>query len=167
MYLLLFLTTLGLPCCVGAFLPLWRSGTTLQWWCFSSHRLLLLWSPGSSACRLQYLWPTDLVAPWHVRSSRTRDQTHVPCISRQILNHWTTREVPKILFTLLEPLIFFFKRLREIWTFYSNTFTSQFSQFDLNGHEIASDLFFKVIKTSFVSSSSAKRLLVYNFTFLT
>ena len=27
-------------------------------------------------------------------SSRTRDRTHVPCIGRQILNHWTTREVP-------------------------------------------------------------------------
>ena len=23
----------------------------------------------------------------------TRDQTHVPCIGRQILNHWTTREI--------------------------------------------------------------------------
>ena len=28
-------------------------------------------------------------------SSPTRDQTHVPCIGRQILNHWTTREVPR------------------------------------------------------------------------
>ena len=27
-------------------------------------------------------------------SSPTRDRTHVPCIGRQILNHWTTREVP-------------------------------------------------------------------------
>ena len=26
----------------------------------------------------------------------TRDQTHVPCIGRQILNPWTTREVPHI-----------------------------------------------------------------------
>ena len=25
-------------------------------------------------------------------SSRTRDRTHIPCIGRQILNHWTTRE---------------------------------------------------------------------------
>ena len=30
-------------------------------------------------------------------SSPTRDQTHVPCTGRQILNHWTTREVPLIL----------------------------------------------------------------------
>ena len=24
-----------------------------------------------------------------------RDQIHVPCIARQLLNHWTTREVPR------------------------------------------------------------------------
>ena len=34
-----------------------------------------------------------LVAPWHVESSQTRGRTYVPCIGRQILNHWTTREV--------------------------------------------------------------------------
>ena len=27
-----------------------------------------------------------------MRSSWTRDQTHVPCIGKRILNHWTTRE---------------------------------------------------------------------------
>ena len=36
----------------------------------------------------------SLVAPRHVGSSRTRDQTSIPCIARQILNHWTTREAP-------------------------------------------------------------------------
>ena len=39
-----------------------------------------------------------LVAPKHVESSPTRDQTHVPCIGKQILNHWTTREVPGVSF---------------------------------------------------------------------
>ena len=34
------------------------------------------------------------VAPWHVRSSWTRDWTRVPCIGRWILNHWATREAP-------------------------------------------------------------------------
>ena len=34
------------------------------------------------------------VAPRHVGFSRTRDQTHVPCIGGLILNHCTTREVP-------------------------------------------------------------------------
>ena len=41
----------------------------------------------------QYLWLRGLVAPQHVGSSQTRDQTCVPCTGRQILNHWTTREV--------------------------------------------------------------------------
>ena len=27
-------------------------------------------------------------------SSPARDPTHVPCIGRQVLNHWTTREAP-------------------------------------------------------------------------
>ena len=40
----------------------------------------------------------------HVGSSRTRDPTRVPCIGRQIPNHWTTRRVPedyKQLFVIL------------------------------------------------------------------
>ena len=41
------------------------------------------------------MWCMGLVAPWHVGSSQTRDHTHVPCIGRQILNHWTTREAQK------------------------------------------------------------------------
>ena len=39
------------------------------------------------------MWCTGLVALQHVGSSRTRDQTHVPCIARRILNHCATREV--------------------------------------------------------------------------
>ena len=41
----------------------------------------------------QQLWPTNLVAQQHVESSWSRDQTHVPCIGRQILIHFTTRKV--------------------------------------------------------------------------
>ena len=33
-----------------------------------------------------------LVALKHVGSSQIRDRTRVPCIGRQILNHWATRE---------------------------------------------------------------------------
>ena len=47
------------------------------------HRLEL----GLSSC------VTGPAAPGHVESSHTRYQTHVPCSGRQILNHWTTREV--------------------------------------------------------------------------
>ena len=38
-------------------------------------------------------------------NSLIKDQTHIPCIGRQSLNHWTTKEVPKIsyvYFVLLE-----------------------------------------------------------------
>jgi len=41
---------------------------------------------------IQYLWPTALVAPWHVESSQTRDWTCVSYIGRWILSHLTTRE---------------------------------------------------------------------------
>ena len=41
-----------------------------------------------------------LVAPGHVESSWTRDQTHVLCIGRQILNHWNTREVQNVTFLI-------------------------------------------------------------------
>ena len=65
------------------------------WW------LLLLQSTGSRCmgfCNCgawaQLLRCINLVALRHVGSSWTRDQTCVPCIGRQILNHWTIREVP-------------------------------------------------------------------------
>ena len=68
---------------------------------FSLRWLLLLGTIGSSCTGVsscstwaQWLWHTGLVAPRHVKSFWTRDQTHVPCTGRQILNHWTTRKVP-------------------------------------------------------------------------
>ena len=67
----------------------------LLWW------LLLLRSTGSKhmgfrSCNAwaQWLRQTGLVAPWHMGSSRTRDWTSVPCVARQILNHWTTEKAP-------------------------------------------------------------------------
>ena len=44
----------------------------------------------------------SLVAPcmWDP-SSLSRDQAHIPCNERQILNHWTTRKVPKKYFLVL------------------------------------------------------------------
>ena len=52
-------------------------------------------SPGSRA-QAQQLWCTGLVTPRHVGSSHTWDGTHVPCIGRWILNHWTIRKVPDL-----------------------------------------------------------------------
>ena len=55
--------------------------------------------------RLQLLWCMGLVGPWDVESSLTRDRTCVLCACRQILNHWTTREVWKPCFVI--PFIWF------------------------------------------------------------
>ena len=56
---------------------------------FSSRWLILLQSTGSR--ELGFSSCSTAVA-LRLRSSWTRDQTHVPCIGKQILNHWTTRE---------------------------------------------------------------------------
>ena len=36
------------------------------------------------------------VAPRHVGSSQTSDRTHVPCITRSTLHHWTNREALEV-----------------------------------------------------------------------
>lgn len=46
------------------------------------------------AHRLQQLRLMGWAAPRHVRSSCSRDRTHVPCVSRRIVNHWSNRETP-------------------------------------------------------------------------
>ena len=38
-----------------------------------------------------------VVASRHVESSLLRDETHVLCISSQILNYWSTRGSPKVI----------------------------------------------------------------------
>ena len=49
------------------------------------------------------LWSVDLVAPrlWEP-SSLIRNLTHIPCIARRILNHWTIREVPPLFLTVIQ-----------------------------------------------------------------
>ena len=83
-----------------------------MWW-------LLLWSTGFrrtdfGSCRSRVhtsgsitLWCVDSVALQHVESSRTRNRTRVPCIDRRILNHWTTGDIHKWLFTFM--MIHFFQ----------------------------------------------------------
>ena len=87
--------------------------SSLQCTGFSLRWLLLLWSTGSrhvcfSSCGTRAQWPwlvgpraqaqqlchTNLLAPRHVGSSRTRDRTRVSCIGRWIPNYCATREVP-------------------------------------------------------------------------
>ena len=45
---------------------------------------------GLSSCGMRAYLPRGM---WNL-SSPTRDRTHVPCIGRRILYHWTTRQVP-------------------------------------------------------------------------
>ena len=49
------------------------------------------------ACGLQLLQLKGLIAPQHVESSQTREQTPVPCIDQWILSHHTTRGSPYLL----------------------------------------------------------------------
>ena len=44
-------------------------------------------------CRPHELWPTGLVALWHMGSSQTRDGSHDLCTGRLILMQYVTREV--------------------------------------------------------------------------
>ena len=46
-----------------------------------------------SRAQAQQLWYMGLASLQHVGSSWTRDTTSNPCITRQILNHWTIRKV--------------------------------------------------------------------------
>ena len=81
-YTYLFLFVLGLCCCM---------------WAFSSCDVRASHCSGFSSCGAWALGITGfsssnswgLLAPRHVESSWTRDQTCVPCIDRQIFNHWT------------------------------------------------------------------------------
>ena len=67
----------------------------------AEHRLQELWDRGSYSCgsralklvgfrccstSAQKLWCTGFVAPQHVESSQTRDQTRVPCIAGGLLS---------------------------------------------------------------------------------
>ena len=79
---------------------LWCVGFSL-WW------LLLLWSVGSRTWGLQQLWHMGLVAQWHAGPSWTWNWTPVPCIGRQVINQWITREVPVTHFLLLNSIPLF------------------------------------------------------------
>ena len=88
------MAALGLWCCVQAFSSCAKQGLLSRCSAEASHYsgvyCCRAWVLGTPA---QQLWCVGLVAPQHVESSRTRDQTCVLCFGRQILNYWTTREV--------------------------------------------------------------------------
>ena len=75
------------------------AGFSLQW-CLSLRTVCqYLWCVGLVALRHVGSWnssnmESELALPCANLRSLARDQTHVPCIGRQIRNHWTPREVP-------------------------------------------------------------------------
>ena len=56
------------------------------WW-------LLLLQSASYRCMASVTVVHRLSCLRHAKSFQTRDWTYIPCIGRQILSHWTTREV--------------------------------------------------------------------------
>ena len=82
---------LGLCCCSWNFSSYREQGYSLV----SAHMLpiavfSLIAEHGSRVCA-SVAWCMGVVAPQQVGPSLSRDQTHIPCISRQFLNHWTTK----------------------------------------------------------------------------
>ena len=59
-----------------------------------SLRWLLLQSMGSRV-QAQKLWCMGLCSPKTRANLLDRGLTHVSCIGRQTLNHWTTKEAPR------------------------------------------------------------------------
>ena len=97
---------LGLHCCIQAFPSCREQGHLLFQSMGSRYVGFSSWGSWALQCGLSR--HMGLVAPWRVGSSQTRDRTHVPCIGRQILNHWTTGEAPGIMF----PLVPLYRKLR-------------------------------------------------------
>ena len=100
---LFILAVLGLLCCMGFFLQLWRVESALCCSARVSHcsgfscgawdLMHMGFSSGSWALpQAQQLWLKGLVALQPVRSSWTRDGNCVSCLGRQILYHRATRE---------------------------------------------------------------------------
>ena len=66
-----------------------------MWFCYSGW--LPLWTQTYKLFKLKKNFFFFLATPCSMQdlSLLTSDQTSVPCIGRQTLNHWTTRKIPK------------------------------------------------------------------------
>ena len=105
---------LGLCCCPQAFSSCCKQGQLSSCGVWASRGVFFCCKAQALMPKLQWLWYTGLLAMWHVESSWTRDRTHVPCIGRWLLNHWTTWEVLYIILTcsFVNLNFFFFVYLR-------------------------------------------------------
>ena len=87
-FIYLFLAVLCLCCCLQALSSCGKQGRVLI-------ELQVSHCGDFSCCgaQTQQLWCMGIIALWPVGSSQTRNRTLVPCLGRQIINHWTTGEV--------------------------------------------------------------------------
>ena len=80
-------------------------GCTGSWWWHlrSSlhHAGYFIAAHGLSSCGMQDQLPHSM---WDL-SSWTKDRTRTPCMAKQVLNHWTAREVPIPFFSLCLGLL--------------------------------------------------------------
>ena len=117
-FIYLFLAALGLLWSVKTFMAAWGSYSSCCAqacscsgfsWCGAQ-----AWGGGpggagavsvavASDCAGSVIVAQGLSSSMACGSSWTRNQTFVPCIVRQIVNHWTTREVP-LLKKMIKPL---------------------------------------------------------------
>ena len=77
--------------------------TWLCWVLVATRRIFTAVCGLLSSCGLWVLLPHGMA--WHGMwdpSSPTRDWTCVPCVGRQTLTHWTTREVPDLHFGMTD-----------------------------------------------------------------
>ena len=112
-HIYLFLTVLSLPSCAWTFSSCNKKGL------LSSCGAQVLGHSGFGRCGAkapylqltgstawaQQLWHTGSVAPGHVGSSWTRDQTSVLCTAWRILSYWTIMEAPQPTFRII--IVFF------------------------------------------------------------
>ena len=88
-FIYLFSPAQGLHCCDRAF------SSCGKWGLLSSFGVHVSHGSDFSYGWAQVLGLMSVAARKHVESSWTRNGTHVSYIFRQILNHWTTREILK------------------------------------------------------------------------
>ena len=100
----LFLAALCLCCCTRAFSSFGEQGLLSNSSVRAPHCCDFSFCGACALeCELSSCGTQVLVAPQHVVSPQTRNQTHLPCIGRQILNHWTTRGGSRKNLLLLAP----------------------------------------------------------------
>ena len=109
LFIYLFLAVLGLGCCGQAFFNCDRQGLlsiaedNFSLWWLLLFQSMALGYVGLSGCST---WAQQL-CHGHVGSSRTRDQTCVPCTGKQTLVHYITRKVFFLSFILSLSLSLF------------------------------------------------------------